>query len=94
MITALEQQLPIERENTVVTVEFEKLKAVCEQLESLLIDDNVEACDVLETHAELLNAAFPDEYPILSASILSFDFDAALITLRAATIRHRPINIH
>ena len=94
LITALEQQLPIERENTVVTVEFEKLKAVCEQLESLLIDDNVEACDVLETHAELLNAAFPDEYPILSASILSFDFDAALITLRAATIRHRPINIH
>ncbi|MFZ4503993.1 MAG: response regulator, partial [Methylovulum sp.] len=85
LISALEQQLPIARINLPVAIEQDKLKAVCKQLETLLIDDDVEAGDVLETHADLLNAAFPKEFLTISESIHSFNFEAALLALRMAT---------
>ena len=84
-IAQLEQKLPKQRINSVVSIEPEKLKAVCDKLVALLIDDDAEASVVFEANAELLNAAFPAHYPQLADSIRSFNFDAALIDLRAAT---------
>jgi two-component system sensor histidine kinase/response regulator len=85
IITQLEQKLPEERVKASVTVDAEKLKVVCDKLEALLVDDDAEAGDVLEANANLLNAAFPVHYRKINDGIRSFDFEAALAALRAAT---------
>ena len=85
IITQLEQKLPEERVKASVTVDPEKLKVVCDKLEALLADDDAEAGDVLEANANLLNAAFPVHYRKINDGIRSFDFEAALTALRAAT---------
>jgi CheY-like chemotaxis protein len=85
LITQLEQQLPKERVKTAVPVVPEQLKAVCAKLEAMLADDDAEAVDVLDANAELLHAAFPSHYQKIDDGIRSFDFEAALTALRAAT---------
>jgi CheY-like chemotaxis protein len=85
LILQLEQKLPGERAKVVVTVDPEKLKAVCDELEALLGDDDAEAGEVLEANADLLNAAFPEHCRKINDSIRSFDFEAALEALGAAT---------
>ena len=89
-ITQLEQSLPLETNKEMVTVDPEKLKLVCSELDALLSDDDAEAADVLDTHAELLNAAFPELYRKIDNSIRVFDFEAALLALRLAitTLSH------
>ena len=84
-ITQLEHKLPEERVNTVITVDPKNLKAVCDKLEALLADDDAEASDVMEANADMLNAAFPDHYRKINDGIRSFDFEAALAALSAAT---------
>ena len=85
LVTQLEQQLPEERVKPAVTVAPEQLKAVCAKLEAMLADDDAEAVDVLDANAELLHAAFPSHYLQIDDGIRSFDFEAALTALRAAT---------
>ena len=85
IIVQLESKLPEERINATVTVDPVKLKAVCDKLEALLVDDDAEAGDVLDVNADLLNTAFPNHYRKIEDSIRSFDFEAALVALRIAT---------
>ncbi|KJR96652.1 MAG: hypothetical protein VR65_27330 [Desulfobulbaceae bacterium BRH_c16a] len=85
LLSQLEQQLPEEMSKRVVTVAPELLKVVCDKLEAMLADDNAEAVDVLDAHADLLNAAFPTHYRTIDDGIRSFNFEAALVALRAAT---------
>lgn len=84
-ITQLEQKLPEEQRKAAIMVGREKLKAVCDKLEMLLANDDAEAIDVMDTHAELLNEAFPKHCHEIDNYIRSFDFEAALAALKAAT---------
>jgi response regulator RpfG family c-di-GMP phosphodiesterase len=63
----------------------EKLKAVCDKLASLLANDDTGAFEVMDANAELLNAAFPSHCHEIDNHIRSFDFEAALVALSAAT---------
>ena len=83
LLSQLENQLP-EANTTVEAILPEQLRAVCAKLTAMLAEDDAEAVDVLETHATLLKAAFPDHYQIIDESMQRFDFDAALAALRAA----------
>ncbi len=85
LIAQLEQKLPQEQGKTAVTVDPKKLKEVCDKLETLLVDDDSEAADVMDANADLLNAAFPNHYRKINDGIRSFDFEAALAALRTAT---------
>jgi two-component system sensor histidine kinase/response regulator len=84
LITQLESKLPEERVRMAVTVDPERLKAVCDELAAMLSDDDAEAGDVLDAHADLLNAAFPNHYRKIDDGIRSFDYEAALEALRTA----------
>jgi PAS domain S-box-containing protein len=84
LLSQLENQLP-EAGKTVETILPEQLKAVCAKLTVMLADDDAEAVDVLEAHADLIKAAFPDRYQLIDESMQRFDFDAALAALAAAT---------
>ena len=85
LVSQLEQQLPAKRLKTLVTVTPEQLKVVCVKLAAMLADDDSEAVDVLDAHADLLSAAFPKHYCLIDESIKSFDFEVALTALRTAT---------
>jgi CheY-like chemotaxis protein len=94
LLRQLEQQLPEELGNTSVTVVPEQLKVVCDKLEAKLADDDAEAVDVLDAHADLLNAAFPAHYRTIDENIRSFNFEAALAALKAATVHLPERNLH
>jgi two-component system sensor histidine kinase/response regulator len=84
LISALAQALPDEAARTRVSVDPVKLKAVCDQLVSLLAYDDAAAVDVVSEHADLLNTAFPGHYPALENAVKMFDFEAALHALQVA----------
>ncbi|MFH0780823.1 MAG: PAS domain S-box protein [Pseudomonadota bacterium] len=84
LLEQLEQQLPMEN-HTVGTILPEQLRAVCTKLTAMLADDDAEAVDVLDAHADLLKAAFPKHYQEIYESMQRFDFDVSLAALRAAT---------
>ena len=86
LLTQLAQQLPEEPGTADILIVPEQLKVVCDHLQALLTDDDAEAYDVLETNADLLHAAFPNNYRMIDASIRSFDFEAALAALKTATV--------
>ena len=83
LLSQLEIQLP-EANKTVETILPAQLRTVCAKLTAMLADDDAEAVDILEAHATLLKAAFPDHFQIIDESMQRFDFDAALAALRAA----------
>ena len=85
LIVQLEQKLPEERAKVTVAVNPLKLKDICDKLVALLTDDDAEAGEILETNADLLNAAFPDHYQKIEDCIRSFNFEAALKALLVAT---------
>jgi len=85
LIAQVEQELLKEKGKAAVTVDREQLQAVCDKLETLLLEDDAEAVDVLEANAALLEAAFPSHYPKIDNSIRTYNFEAALIALRSAT---------
>ena len=60
------------------------LKAVCDRLDGLLVEDDPDAGDLLQDNEGLLRAAFPDDYALMEEAIRSFDFEAGLKALRAA----------
>jgi two-component system sensor histidine kinase/response regulator len=85
LIDQLEQALPKELDRTVVTVDREKLKVVCDQLAALLADNDAEGADFFNVNIDLLSAAFPHHYRQIEDGVRLFDFEAALAALRAAT---------
>ncbi len=85
LITQLERNLPKEQDKTLVKVDRKQLRKVCEKLEELLAAGDVAASEVLEENKDLLNTAFPTHIRRIDVGIRSFDFDAALSALRAAT---------
>jgi len=67
-----------------VAVDRDKLRQVCTRLAALLADDDSEAGDVMDDNANLLNAAFPNDYRAVENAVKAFDFEAALDKLKAA----------
>jgi two-component system sensor histidine kinase/response regulator len=65
-------------------IDPDKLKQVCRQLATLLADDDAEAGDLLDTHSDLLHAAFPQMYRAIDSAIKSFEFETALNKLNEA----------
>ena len=84
LIAQLEKALPREQIHAALTIPPLQLQEICAKLEALLADDDAEAYDLLDMHADLLIAAFPDHYRMIDDSIRSFDFKAALGALQAA----------
>ncbi len=85
LIAQLEQKLPEEPNMMAIMTDSKKLKAICEKLENLLIDDDAEAVDIFDANIELFNSAFPSHYHKIHDGIRSFNFESALVALRAAT---------
>jgi signal transduction histidine kinase len=86
LITELQQKLPEQQGRTRITVDGRQLKSAVDKLEALLADNDSEAVDVLDANADLLYAAFPDDYRTIEDGIRSFDFEAALAALHAAAV--------
>ena len=84
LIEALQAQLPAEAEKAQVAVDQDALREVCGKLAALLADDDSEAGDLLDSQANLLNAAFPARFRQIDDAVRSFDFEAALAALKAA----------
>jgi PAS domain S-box-containing protein len=84
LIAQLEQQLPQAASDAPSPFPREKLSALSQQLESLLADDDSAAMDIWEANTTLFNAAFPNHFLKIDSGIRSFNFEAALGTLRAA----------
>ena len=84
LVASLEASLPAEAEKVQVVVDSEALREVCTRLAALLADDDSEAGDLLDTHANLLNAAFPSRFRRIDDAVRGFDFEAALSALKEA----------
>ncbi|MDP2761243.1 MAG: response regulator [Sideroxyarcus sp.] len=85
LIAELDQKPPEASGRMTASVNLEKLKEVCGKLEALLAENDSEAINVLDANAELLDAALPNRSREIDNAIRSFDFEAALAALRAAT---------
>jgi signal transduction histidine kinase/CheY-like chemotaxis protein len=66
-------------------VDGEQLRTLAEKLRALLADDDSEAGDLLDEHADLFKAAFAGHYRRIDDAIKSFDYEAALEALAEAT---------
>ena len=84
LITQLEQTLPEEPKKIAASVDQIKLQEVCTHLEQLLTDDDAEASDLMNKNVDLLNAAFPVHGPRIAEAISVFNYEAAVMALRAA----------
>jgi signal transduction histidine kinase/CheY-like chemotaxis protein/HPt (histidine-containing phosphotransfer) domain-containing protein len=81
LIDQLEAKLSV-HEITAVTVDPRQLREVCVNLAKLLDDDNAEAGDMLDEHADLLKTAFGKAYHPIESSIRNYDFEPALEQLK------------
>ena len=61
--------------------ERERLRAACAEISALLREGDLDARDLLQAHAPLLQAALPAHAPRIVEAVESFDFDTALATL-------------
>ncbi|MDD4928677.1 MAG: response regulator [Gallionella sp.] len=84
LIEQLEQQLPKERRSASVTGDPHRIGEVCEQLTTLLSNDDPKAYSLLEEHADLLRHAFPNHHRMIIESIRLFRFQPALAALKSA----------
>jgi CheY-like chemotaxis protein len=84
LIARLEQQLPVDPSRTNIMVDQDQLKAVCGRLQALLEEDDAEAGDVLEAHADLIFTAYPSHYRKIENAIRSYDYEAASAALDEA----------
>lgn len=75
------QALPRNHTDQLGPAEREKLRTVCTEISSMLRAGELEVREVLQTHAPLLEAAFPEQTPKIVEAVESFDFDAALDSL-------------
>jgi len=86
LIAQLQHKLPAIPRRAGVAVDRQLLIAVCDQLASLLTDNDSRAADFLEANADLLFTAFPDRYRMIEDDIRTFDFELALASLRATDV--------
>jgi two-component system sensor histidine kinase/response regulator len=84
LVVHLERGVPPVMDKDLVTVEEADLKVVCDTLEALLRGDDAEAGNLLESNAGLLRAAFPNHFRKIAENIRAYDFDLALLALKAA----------
>jgi PAS domain S-box-containing protein len=84
VIASLERSLPGEPPRKWDIVDVEQLDAVTERMAGLLENYNPAAIDVIDEEGDLLRAAFRDFYPKLEKAVRNFDFDQALVMLKAA----------
>jgi len=84
LVYELDQRLPPEREVMISMVAQEEIGSVCKRLLVLLREGDSEALDVLDAHAALFAAAFPERHSILLSAVRAFDFPRAEITLKSA----------
>ena len=61
--------------------ERERLRAACAEISALLREGDLDACNLLQAHAPLLQATLPAHAPRIVEAVESFDFDTALATL-------------
>lgn len=59
-----------------------QLREVCAKLAKLLDDDDAEAADVSDDHANLLKTAFDKSYRSIDSAIRNYDFSSALAQLK------------
>jgi two-component system sensor histidine kinase/response regulator len=84
LIAQLEATLPHLQGEANVAADQRGLKAVCKELQDLMLDDDAQASEVLEQNSALLKAAFPDQYGTIDDGIRSFHYGVALEALRDA----------
>jgi CheY-like chemotaxis protein len=89
LISRLEQQLPSKTDKTPITSQPRKLQSVCRRLEALLADDDAEATDVWEENENLFNSSYPLHFHKIDNCMRSFNFEAALATLKTAAEIYR-----
>lgn len=89
LIEALEAGLPPEHpvEAELAPVDPEQLTRVCRELGSLMANWDVAARRLLDSHAPMLRAAFPDDFVALQSALRDFDFDSATTRLAQACAR-------
>ena len=89
LVVALEAGLPPEHpaDTELAPVDPAQLAQVCRQLIDLMTDWDVAARRLLESHAPMLRAAFPDDFAPLQSALRDFDFDAATARLSSACAR-------
>ena len=91
LIDALRDALPAEpRAVAPLSVDGAQLKALADQLGAHLADNDSEASDLFDQHAELFRAAFGERYRPIEESIRKFDFELALAALQAALAAQAP----
>jgi two-component system sensor histidine kinase/response regulator len=83
LVTQLNLKLPAQKVEAADAVDSVLLRQVCSQLIELLSEGDSEAVDVFDLHADLLDAAFPEQFAAMTTAIRAFDFPATLIPLRA-----------
>jgi PAS domain S-box-containing protein len=81
LIAQLEAKLPDEPVKLAVAVDQIRLREVCDKLALLLADNDSQAYDLMQENSDLLNAAFPDHYRQLSASMSEYNFETTLALL-------------
>ncbi|MBS4098283.1 MAG: response regulator [Sulfuricella sp.] len=86
LIEAIQAQLPEEAAKAQVAVDLPALRETCAKLAALLADDDSEAGDLLDQHADLLNTAFPTHFRRIDDAVRGFDFEAALAALQEAAV--------
>ena len=73
-----------------VAVDPAQLKILAAQLADRLADNDSEAADLFDRHADVFRAAFGERYRIIEDSIRKFDFELALAALQAAIAAPAP----
>ena len=91
LVVELETKLPAKPDAVTVPVDNEKLGIIYSRLVDLLENDNAAAGDLFESYSGLFNAAFPQEFSVLKASIQRFDFETALEHLKIAMKKHTEV---
>ncbi len=78
-------EIPPDEPMAVASAEFnpEQARAVLNELESLLGENDTRAMSLFEEHATLLRAALGQQYEALARQLGQFDFEAAAAILRA-----------